>query len=170
MKKVLNFSTSAACPENVYVHGNYNPILKNLLPVTVANSLPPLLRKKIKYFAVFDGHMSYTLFFISIISNEFHSRFFIWIIFFSVTTKFLADLVCPNWFIYSCRCLFTLTNEFVMLLTLWSSPNQVRNMLCIVVYKRKIQRDSILIIQLITDKNIPTTTHLPTRKSSGRVY
>jgi hypothetical protein len=39
---VLNFSTSAACPENVYVHGNYNPILKNLLPVTVANSLPPL--------------------------------------------------------------------------------------------------------------------------------
>ena len=45
--KVLNFSTSAACPENVYVHGNYNPILKNLLPVTVANSLPPLLRKKL---------------------------------------------------------------------------------------------------------------------------
>jgi hypothetical protein len=43
--KVLSFSTSAACPENVYVHGNYNPILKNLLPVTVANSLPPLLRK-----------------------------------------------------------------------------------------------------------------------------
>jgi hypothetical protein len=31
----------------VYVHGNYNPILKNLLPVTVANSLPPLLRKKL---------------------------------------------------------------------------------------------------------------------------
>ena len=45
--KVLNFSTSAACPENVYVHSNYNPILKNLLPVTVANSLPPLLRKKL---------------------------------------------------------------------------------------------------------------------------
>jgi hypothetical protein len=45
--KVLNFSTSAACSENVYVHGNYNPILKNLLPVTVANSLPPLLRKKL---------------------------------------------------------------------------------------------------------------------------
>jgi hypothetical protein len=45
--KVLNFSTSAACPENVYVHGNYNPMLKNLLPVTVANSLPPLLRKKL---------------------------------------------------------------------------------------------------------------------------
>jgi hypothetical protein len=37
--KVLNFSTSAACPENVYVHGNSNPILKNLLPVTVANIL-----------------------------------------------------------------------------------------------------------------------------------
>jgi predicted regulator of amino acid metabolism with ACT domain len=37
----------AACPENVCVHGNYNPILKNLLPVTVANSLPPLLRKKL---------------------------------------------------------------------------------------------------------------------------
>jgi hypothetical protein len=45
--KVLNFSTSVACPENVYVHGHSNPILKNLLPVTVANSLPPLLRKKI---------------------------------------------------------------------------------------------------------------------------
>jgi hypothetical protein len=44
---LLNFSTSAACPENVYVHGNYNPILKNLLPVTAANSLPPLLRKKL---------------------------------------------------------------------------------------------------------------------------
>jgi hypothetical protein len=43
--KVLNFSTSAACPENVYVHGNYNAILKNLLLVTVANSLPPLLRR-----------------------------------------------------------------------------------------------------------------------------
>jgi hypothetical protein len=43
--KVLNFSTSAACPENVYVHDNSNPILKNLLPVTVANILPPLLRK-----------------------------------------------------------------------------------------------------------------------------
>jgi hypothetical protein len=27
--KVLNFSTSAACPENVYVHGNYNPIFEN---------------------------------------------------------------------------------------------------------------------------------------------
>jgi hypothetical protein len=45
----------AACLENVYIHGNSNPILKNLLPVTVANILPPLLRIKIKYFAVFDG-------------------------------------------------------------------------------------------------------------------
>jgi hypothetical protein len=45
--KVLSFSTSAACPENVYVHGNYNPMLKTLLPVTVANSLQPLLRKKL---------------------------------------------------------------------------------------------------------------------------
>jgi hypothetical protein len=45
--------------------------------------------------------------------------------------------------------------------------NQVRNMLCIVVNKRKIQRDSVLIIRLITDKNIPTTTRLPIRKSSG---
>jgi hypothetical protein len=40
----------------------------------------------------FDGHV----FFISIISNEFHSKFVICIIFFSVTTKFLADLVCPT--------------------------------------------------------------------------
>ena len=66
--KVLNFSTSAACPENVYVHGNSNPILKNSLPITVANILPSL-KKKFKCFAVFDGHVSYT-FFISIISQQ----------------------------------------------------------------------------------------------------
>jgi hypothetical protein len=36
---------SSLMPENVYVHGNSNPILKNLLPITVANILPSLLRK-----------------------------------------------------------------------------------------------------------------------------
>jgi hypothetical protein len=52
----------------------------------------------------------------------------------------------------NCTCMFT---------------SAIYQLLCIMVNKRKIQRDSVLIIRLITDKNIPTTTHLPTRKSSG---
>ena len=45
--KFLIFQHQQLVPKmcTYYVHGNSNPILKNLLPVTVANILPPLLRK-----------------------------------------------------------------------------------------------------------------------------
>jgi hypothetical protein len=70
-------------------------------------------KKKNKYFAVFDGHVSYTLFFISIISNEFHNKFVIWIVFFSGSQQSFSPIsyMCMSRLIYLQKKMYVITSN-----------------------------------------------------------